>query len=401
MKKAIYLDCSFGIAGDMFVAALTMAAGTEGAKIFESYASRLEKEFNVRAAVREIIRKGIKGFVLEIEEPELRLSAFEDFRQAVADLSVPEKVKNLTLEIIKNLAEAEAKVHGADFNETHFHELGRVDTLFDAVLAAALVIETEIEAVFSSPVGVGSGRVNIQHGIVSVPAPATAELLSGMPVTGADLAGELTTPTGAAILRALKPLFYLPDGFIYESIGYGFGHKEYAHPNYLRVFYGWIEESRLEPVFEASTNIDDATPQALAYLIERLLKENALDVWIEPVVMKKGRPGHKISFLACEKDLDGLIDIILKESPALGVRYYPVKRKRLERKVEIVETEFGPVRVKVAGKGKELKISAEFEDCRQIAEKFGLPVDFVKRKIEHGCALKLVRKAGEKDQGAR
>lgn len=385
----------------MFVAALTMAAGAEGTAVFKDYASRLEKEFNVRAAVKEVVRKGIKGFALEIVEPEARFSGFEDFRQAVAGFGAPEKVKSLALEIIKNLAEAEARVHGTDLSSTHFHELGRLDTLFDALLAAALVVETGVEAVFSSSVGTGSGRIKIQHGIVSVPAPATAELLSGMPVTGADLDGELTTPTGAAILRALKPLFYLPDGFIYESIGYGFGQKEYSHPDYLRVFYGWIEESLLEPVYEASTNLDDATPQTLSYLIERLLKENALDAWIEPIVMKKGRPGHKLSFLAHEKDLDTLIDIVFKESPALGVRYHRVKRKRLERKVELVETEFGPVRVKVARKGKELKISAEFEDCRQIAEKFGLPAGLVKRKIEHECALKLTQKTDGENQGAR
>jgi uncharacterized protein (TIGR00299 family) protein len=397
LKKAIYLDLSFGIAGDMFIAALTAASGAEGKEIFENYSRRIDEKFGVKASLKEVIRSGIRGFQLELQEPPENLSSYEKFRQAILDLKLSERVVNLAIEIIENLFQAEAIVHGTNFSETHFHELGKLDTLFDAVLAAALVIETGVEAVFASPVAVGSGRIRIEHGIVSLPAPATAELLRGMPLTGADLKGEVTTPTGAAILRALKPQFIFPDGFLYESIGYGFGQREAEHPNYLRLFYGWIEENLLEPVYEVATNLDDVTPQILSFLIERLLQANALDAWIEPIVMKKGRPGHKLCFLAYEKDLEKLIDVVFKETPTLGVRYHRVSRKRIERKIEVVETEYGPVRVKVARKAGELKLTAEFDDCLKIASKFGLPADLVKRKIEHECALKLADKAKDFD----
>lgn len=378
----------------MFISSLIDAAGEEGRKIFEKY-SQLLKISGIETYLIEHHEHGIKGLKTGIKDTEKRLNTLEDFLRAVESLDVPENVKKLALEIIESIAQAEASVHSSKSSDVHFHELGNLDTLFDAVMVGALIEELSIKYVFSSPVAIGSGEVEIAHGRVSVPAPATLELLSGMPLCGGSLKGEVTTPTGAAILRALRAVFSFPDGFRFESAGYGFGHKQMEHPNYLRIMLGWISDEKFEQIFEVHTNIDDATPQAVGSMIGKLLDEGALDAWVEQIVMKKNRPAFKVCFLAEESKLNYLIEVILKNTPTIGVRFYPVMREKLERTVEEVETEYGKVRVKVAYRGSDFKVSAEFDDCLELADKFGLPVDLVKRKAEHECAMKIVERFKE------
>lgn len=392
MKRSIYVDCSFGISGDMFVSALVHALLPESLEIFREYSQKLQNAYGFKAEVVEASRYGIKGYQLKIEEPDMKFESLEDFKRALDSLEISEAVKRNSFEIIRLLAEAEARVHGADFHKIHFHELGLLDTLFDALLSAALVNELGIDAVFSSPVAVGSGTVSINHGIVSVPAPATIELLKGMPVCGANLEGEVSTPTGVAILKSLNAQFFLPDGFYVKSTGYGFGQRQFEHPNYLRIISGWVDESELEAVFEVSTNLDDATPQLLATAVSGLLERGALDAWIEPIVMKKGRPAHKLSVLCYEKDLESIMQFVFSETPAIGLRYHRVARRKLERWTEKVSTEFGTFSVKFVKAGKRIRASAEFEECVEASKRTGHPVDFIKRAVEERALSWIYKK---------
>lgn len=381
MKKALYIDCSFGISGDMFVAALA-SLNKEAEAIFLKYSNKLEQLFGIKASLKKVSKQGIQGFILEVEEPEQRLKNFNEFVNALKKLELSEKTENLALEILSNLASAESKVHGVETTEVHFHELGNLDTLLDAVLASALISELGIEVCFSSSVGVGSGVITTEHGVFSVPAPATAELLKGMPLAGGWLDGERTTPTGASILKSLQPVFLFPDDFYMEDTGYGFGAKEFQKPDYLRVFLGWVPEESLERIYEASANIDDLAPQTAGAVISLLLKQGALDAWIENILMKKGRPGYKISFLCYEKDLEALLDILFKETTTLGVRYHPVFRKKLKRQVKKVFTRFGTIEAKISETKNYVKVIPEYDQCLKAAMEHGVPIETVKKEVE-------------------
>lgn len=389
MIKALYVDCTFGISGDMFVASLLHASRPESLDVFEKYAGRIADEFGFSSSVREVRKNGICGYRLEVQESPENFKNFEEFQRAIKRLKLPQSIEEMSVEVVRSLTLAEAAVHGEDFLKSHFHELGSVDTLFDAVLSSALVVELGFERFYSSPVAVGSGKAEIDHGLVSVPAPATVELLKGMPLQGRELVGEVTTPTGAAILRTLKPEFYMPDGFYLESAGYGFGTKEFGHPNYLRILTGWVKEEELYPVYEVRTNIDDTSPQVLGALVPALLEKGALDAWIEQVVMKKGRPGFILSFLASEDNLGELIEMVFKETSTLGIRFSKTYRAKIQRSVESVATEYGEVKVKVASNGKIIKVSAEFDDCLEIAKAYGVSAQEVKRRAEEGYLKNL------------
>ncbi|MCX7831803.1 MAG: nickel pincer cofactor biosynthesis protein LarC [Actinobacteria bacterium] len=396
MKKSIYIDCRYGISGDMFVSAMVAAFYPESLTIFKNYNSLLNRNFGVSADLKEVTKNGIKGFALDVKEPDIRFKHLKQFEEAISGLEIATDVKDLALEILNNIGEAESRVHGKDFSQLHFHEIGSLDTLLDAVIAAGLVKELKIEYVFSSIVSVGSGEVHTEHGIFSVPAPATVELLKGMPIGGTELKGEVTTPTGASILRALKPQFFLPDGFYLENVGYGFGQKEFQHPNFLRILSGWVDEKEFESLIEVSVNLDDITPQVVATVISELLFKGAIDAWSESIIMKKGRPAFKVCFLCYEKDLEELIELVFKETTTLGVRYHRVLRQKIKRELQKVETSFGEVSIKVSHLKDGIKVSAEYDECVELAKKFGLPTNEIKRRIEHECAEKILK---NRDQG--
>lgn len=395
MKKSIYVDCKYGISGDMFVSAMIDAFYPESLTIFKNYNSLLDRNFGISADLKEVIKNGIKGFAINVKEPNVRFRHFKDFEKAILGLEIAKEVKDLALEILSYLTEAESRVHGKDFSNVHFHEIGSLDTLLDAVIAAGLVKELEVEYVFSSSISIGSGEVHTEHGIFSVPAPATVELLKGMPIGGTELKGEVTTPTGASILRALKPQFFLPDGFYLENVGYGFGQKEFQHPNVLRILSGWVDENELESLIEVSVNLDDITPQVIATMISELLVKGAIDAWSESIIMKKGRPAFKLCFLCYEKDLDELVKLVFKETTTLGVRYHRVLRQKIKREIKKVETSFGEVSIKVSHLKDGVKVSAEYDECVELAKKFGLPTNEVKRRIEHECAEKILKERGQ------
>jgi len=287
--------------------------------------------------------------------------------------ALPLGAKEQARAVFELIGRAEARIHDVQVEAVQFHEVGAVDSIVDvcgAVLALDLLGQPTVHA---APPPLGSGTVQTLHGPVPVPAPATLEILRDQPVRFEGV-GELTTPTGAALLRVLaRP--GPPPPLIVQRVGYGLGRRELPdRPNVLRATLGTATDAAPADVWELAVTLDDATPQLLGYLVERLLAEGALDAWVAPVTMKKGRPGHVLSALVEAGQREGAVRRLLSESTTLGVRSWPVQRTVLERTVVEVETPHGPVRVKLGWQGGETwSASPEYEDVRARAEAAGVP----------------------------
>ena len=293
--------------------------------------------------------------------------------KAVMDIidgsALSQSIKDKAREVFTAIAIAEAKVHGKTVEEVHFHEVGAVDTIIDIVGCLLGLEYLCIEKVFVGKITTGHGFVKCAHGLMPVPAPATAELLQGLPQEKGRVAKELTTPTGAALAKVLgETALELPEGFTCENIAYGAGTWELEIPNVLRVHVGTIANESEASILEVACNIDDMSGEVFAYVIERLLLAGALDAWAEPIVMKKGRPAYKLVFLVSEANLVSLLDVVFEETTTLGVRYHKVERSTLERKSMVVATPFGSVAVKYGFcNGAIVNIAPEFDSCKEIA----------------------------------
>jgi len=282
-------------------------------------------------------------------------------------------VKERAVRLFQRLGEAEAKAHGMPIERVHFHEVGAVDSIVDLVGAAAAIEFLAPERLTCGPVNLGSGRVRMAHGEVSIPAPATAELLRGVPVFGGP-GGELTTPTGAVLLAELVDEFVELPAMVLEGVGYGLGKKDLpTHPNALRLLRGRSAGARAE-IMVVETEIDDLPGEGFGFLMERLLDAGALDVYFTPVQMKKSRPGTLVTLLCRRPKLEELAGILLTESGSLGCRYHAASRFEAEREILEVATAFGTVRIKRARlDGRPLAVAPEFEDCRRLALAHGAP----------------------------
>lgn len=304
---------------------------------------------------------------------------------------LPEGVVETSCRAFTHLAEAEARVHRTTAEHVQFHEVGAVDAILDVVGTVAGLHLLGVQAIFASPLPQGHGFVRAAHGRLPVPAPATAYLLQGVPVRFVDVPGELVTPTGAALLACLAS-FGPPPEFRPTSIGHGAGRSEFAHPNLLRLFLGETVEAGPRPRFASGeggdgavaceVNLDDMSPQLLAPLMDRLLAEGALDVAFAPIQMKKNRPGVQVQVLASEELAPRLAELLLEETSSHGMRWYPVRRRVLERTGIEVDTPYGPIRVKISGTGPLVHRTPEFEDCREAAAQHGVPV-----RLVHEAAL--------------
>ncbi len=284
-------------------------------------------------------------------------------------------IKEKAREVFTAIAVAEAKVHGKTVEEVHFHEVGAIDTIIDIVGCLLGLEYLGIEKIYVGKITTGHGFVKCAHGLMPVPAPATAELLQGLPQMQGSIAKELTTPTGAALAKVLgETAVELPDNFTSEKIAYGAGTWELEIPNVLRVHVGTLVQAQ-QKIYEAACNIDDMSGELFAYIIEEALQKGALDAWAEPIVMKKTRPAYKLCFLATEDKFDALLQFVLAEATTLGVRYHEVRRNILERNSITVATPFGAVQVKYGKQaGKILNIAPEFASCRQIAQAANVPL---------------------------
>ena len=383
MKKILYIDCFSGISGDMVVGAL-IDLGLE----LNYLKSELEKmdldEYSISCEDVKINSISAKKFKVKITKPPAYRD-YKDIKRIISSSSLQSDVKKTALKIFQVIAEAEAKIHGVDIEKVHFHEVGAVDSIIDIVSTAVGIKSLGIDVIYSSKIPLGKGFVSTLHGRLPVPAPATLEILKGLPVYSGDFGFEVTTPTGAAILKILVKEFGDMPHVSIKKIGYGAGSKKNNKiPDVLRFIKGNVEErsgagkesiSGEKDLILLSTNIDDSTPEILGYLLEKLHEKKVLDVWIEPIYMKKNRPAFKLCVL-CDKKLEPeVIDMIFSETTTLGIRREAVKRYTALRKIKKVRLPYGEIQIKVGiYHGKEVTISPEFESCKKLAEKLNKPL---------------------------
>lgn len=302
-------------------------------------------------------------------------ASLPDISHRISHLELPETVKVQAQEIYRSIAEAESSAHGKPVSEIHFHEVGTLDAIADVVGVCLLLHQLEISEVIASPVHVGTGHVHCAHGVLPVPAPATATLLTGIPTYGGDVEGELCTPTGAALLRYFARSFGPMPAMTVEKIGYGVGTKEFSRANMLRAMLGTRTEtadSDMEEIAELSCNIDDMTAEDISAAAEILREAGALEVYTVPVTMKKSRPGVVFTCICCRADRRQLAELMFRHLSTLGIRENLLSRYVLERRIETRQTELGSVRVKISrGFGVE-KEKPELEDLLTIAKETGM-----------------------------
>jgi len=365
-----YFDCFSGISGDMTLGALVDA----GVSIDDLRAELAKLNLPGYELTAEMVkRSGIAATKVRVlldgkQQPSRRLS---DIRNIIEASALPLSVQQKGLAIFSRLARAEAKVHGTTPDKVHFHELGAVDALVDIVGSVVGLELLGVTGVAASAVNVGSGTVQTSHGLLPIPAPATAELLSGIPFYQSSTLFELTTPTGAAIISTLGMSFGPLQEMKVDRIAYGAGDQDFpGRPNVLRLMIGERAAAYEEDVsIVIETNIDDLNPQVYDYLIGKLMEQGAQDAYLTPIIMKKGRPAVLLSVLADTAKTDVLVDTIFRETTSIGVRIRDTGRKKLDREIREIETVFGRVRIKVSRRGNEvLSATPEYEDCRKIAE---------------------------------
>jgi pyridinium-3,5-bisthiocarboxylic acid mononucleotide nickel chelatase len=365
-----YLDAFSGIAGDMLVGALA-DAGADQTAISNAI---LSLDVGATVSFEKVKRAGIAATKYHVHSEEQKAHRHLSGIVKIIDRGeLSEPAKRSAHAIFRRLGEAEAETHQVPIEKVHFHEVGAVDSIADIVGACVAFDQLGVAEVFCSPVNVGSGTVNTEHGTLPVPAPATARLLSGAPVYAQGPAMELTTPTGAAVAVTLATRFGPLPPMTIARTGHGAGTRDFpGQPNVLRVILGETtkaDEALTVSVIEA--NIDDLNPQVLAWSAERLLESGALDVTIEPIIMKKGRPGTLLRVIAKPEDREMLAQQVFAETSTLGVRLYSVERRVRARSFTEVDTPYGKVRVKVSSEG---DFAPEYEDCRKLAIESGAPL---------------------------
>lgn len=377
----LVFDPFAGISGDMILGALIDAGASPDALRtalepleLGGYEIKVEKKM-IRGLSATSCRVELDK---NIEPGHTPHSCFTDIRNLIIEAELDERVTSRALAVFEALAEAEGTVHGVPKEKVSFHEVGAVDSIIDIVGAAAALEQLGVARIHTRPIRCGSGAVKTAHGMLPVPAPATALLLRGFDVQFDDEKGEKTTPTGAAVLAALaSPLPSAPPGK-YTAVGYGAGAREGGKlPNLLRVFLGedTVESGGEETAVQIETDIDDMNPEYLPYVADLLLDAGALDVRFVQSIMKKGRPGVTVSILAGPGDVTSLGDILFSETTTLGMRWWNVGRRVLHREIETVDTKYGSVRIKKAAlPGGGLKSSPEYEDCARAARETGAPI---------------------------
>jgi uncharacterized protein (TIGR00299 family) protein len=400
--RVAYFDCFSGASGDMLLGSL-LDAGLALADL-EADLDRLGVR-GYRLAAERVTRQGLTGTHFQVlpplapplkggadkggetshpgnsgsigskDRPARTLPAIESI---IGNSDLPAQVQARSLAVFRRIARAEAAIHGATVEEVHFHEIGAVDSLVDVVGFVCALERLGIERVYASPLTLGGGTIQTEHGRLPAPAPATLALLAeaGAPTLPGPDQTELVTPTGGALLSEFA-IFERP-AMTLQTVGYGFGTKQFSWPNALRV---WLGESLVESptvsdwVVEQACNLDDASGEALGYVMERLLAAGALDVWFTPIQMKKNRPATQLTVLSRPEDADGVAALLLQETPTLGVRRQVLSRTKADRKVRSVQTPWGSVRVKVKLlEGQAVAASPEYDDCARIAAQAGIPL---------------------------
>ncbi len=398
--KAMYLDCAAGISGNMFLGACLQLGVPEKYLRGELDKLNLPRDFEIE--ISNVSKNGIgaayvdvklpKDFESELDRPNIRRlhrhehiknhshRTFADIKKIIDAAELNAAIKTRALAIFSVIAQAEGKVHQRPSDEVTFHEVGAIDSIVDIIGCAICLDYLDVEKIFVSRINTGSGFVKCAHGLMQVPAPATAELLQGFKTYHFGAEKELTTPTGAAIVKALAQFSAdLPEDFSSEKIGYGAGTWDLDIPNVLRIYLGDFGGQIERHLVKLEANIDDMNPQIYGWLYERLFNAGAFDVWTTPIYMKKNRPAQMLSVLVDKEHKELCIKIIFEETTTIGLRVIDIARRvEAVRKMAKVETRFGEVQCKVSAyDGKIVSITPEYEDCRRLAEKNCVPLKAV------------------------
>ena len=375
-----YLELVGGLSGDMFLAALLSAGVPE--EVFEETFSKLPGGLSLKR--KEVSLNGLRALRVEVKAsaPGTLPNTYPELKELVLGLPFPPEVLRRTEEMIRDLFCAEAEVHGKTLEEIHLHELSAYDTLADILGVLEGLRYLGVEELYASEIPLGRGLISTAHGRLPAPAPATLKLLEGLPVKGVAVEGETVTPTGAVLLKTLVKEFGPPPPMRLKRVGLGAGHRSFSSlPNVVRLWLGNSPASQegalCETVFELETNLDDQSPEEMAYLAALLLEAGALDVGFVPFFMKKGRPGVKLCVLSRPEDLEPLLSLIFRECGTLGVRFREVRRLVRPREIKKVKTPWGEVRVKVSGE----YFKPEYEDLKRISRKKKIPLPLLRQKI--------------------
>lgn len=396
--KTAYFDCFSGISGDMILAAL-LDAGLDETSFRAELAKLPDIEFDLQ--ISKVVKHGITASDVDViiyeDHHHRRLKDIEDIinRSGLSD-----SIKSGAIGVFRRLANAEAKVHGTTPDEVHFHEVGAVDAIVDITGSIIGLEMLGIEKVYASPLPMGHGFVKAAHGMIPIPAPATVELLTGIPVYSSGIEGELVTPTGAALISTIASGFGDIPSMTLQKTGYGAGKKDFGIPNVLRVLIGEsAERSQSIPSHKVSileTNIDDMNPEFYDSLFEKLFKAGTLDVYISPVQMKKNRPASLLCAICPPDKVDQAAEIILRNTTSFGVRISSAERRCLDRSWETVSTAYGNIRIKVGMlNGETITASPEYEDCKTAAQKHNIPL---KKAYEAALHEYSKRSGGESEE---
>lgn len=377
--KTLYFDCYSGISGDMTVGAL-LDLGLDFDKLKAALDSLGISGYSV--SLEKVKKKGVVASQFKVETDPNEKQPHRHLRhvlEIIGQGNLPDQVKAASAETFRRIAESEAEVHGTTVERVHFHEVGAIDSIVDVVSAHFALHEIGFCHIYASPLHVGSGAVQCAHGLMPVPAPATALLLRGIPSYAVpEVTGELVTPTGAALIGQIAASFGPLPPMTIHTIGYGSGTRDIAdRANVLRVFLGETSDTRetTEPVSVIETNIDDMSPELLPALVTDLIAAGALDAFITPIVAKKGRPGHLVTILCEEAKVQELAALLFAHSTTLGLRMRQERRICLQREWKKAFTPWGEVRVKIGFfKGRPTVTAPEYEDCRRLAETNRVPV---------------------------
>lgn len=389
--KIMYIECNMGAAGDMFMSALLELHSDPGGFIKRLNGIGLP---GVRVEKDTAVKCGITGTHVSVRvngseenermyehEHEHHHTGIHEIEHVIGGLSVSEAVRRNALEVYRLIAEAEGYTHGCEIEHIHFHEVGTMDAVADIVGTCMLIEDLAPDKIVASPVHVGSGQVRCAHGVLPVPAPATAHILTGVPVYGGEIRGELCTPTGAALLKYFAAEFGPMPVMSVSKIGCGMGTKDFETANCLRIFMGETQD-KTDAVYELCCNLDDMTGEEIGFAAQKLLENGALDVFTSAIGMKKCRPGVMLSCLCRRNQKEKMARLIFRHTSTLGIREYVCGRYILERTEKQAETEYGTVRIKRSAGYGISREKAEYEDLAAIAEKAGITLAEAKRLIQ-------------------
>lgn len=385
--RILYYDCFAGISGDMNLGAL-LDLGVDAAYLEDEL-----KKLNIKGFHLEIskdLRRGISGTkaTVVVEDPDNEKHRhLRHVEEIINNSPLSDKVKTNSLKIFNLIAFAEAKVHQIEVERVHFHEVGALDSIADIVGAAICLEYLKVDKVLSSPIQLGGGTVKCAHGIMPVPAPATALIVANIPVKTGLVQHEATTPTGAAILVATVDEFTSEINFPITKTAYGIGQRDVSEvPNVLRVYLSDTDtvasDLKEESAAMVECNIDDMNPERYEFIMEQLFEAGAADAWLTPIIMKKTRPANKLSVLCSPEKLNKIKGIIFNHSSSIGLREYMVKKSILSRVERVLQTKFGPIKIKQSVyEGQIVRSKPEYEACKSMAKQYNISIEEVEREV--------------------